>query len=285
MQTTINTQILDRQAANRMHAAWHSPYLHRYGAPDGRRGRLKLYLLPYAGGSASIFRNWPGHFDDSVELVGIQLPGRGSRMGERAETDHRVLVRDIADAVQGDGQCAGFALYGHSMGALLAYHVGAELARRGAGQPECLFLSGCKPPHLPREQRHVGAMSDADFLGELRRMDGTPAILLDNAELMQLLLPTIKADFMLLDSWYRELGAAPLQPDGARQPALSAPIVAMAGRRDQHCSAADIAGWRDYTDGAVEILEYSGGHFFLQGQEARVADDIRERLAMQRRGA
>ena len=271
---------LDKPHALRATPAWQSPYLHRFGAADGRRGRLKLYLLPYAGGSASIFRNWPGHFDDSVELVGIQLPGRGSRMCEAAETDHRVLVRDIADAVQADGHSAGFALYGHSMGALLAYYVALELGRRGAGQPECLFLSGCKPPHAEREQRHVAMMSDADFLEELRRMDGTPAILLDNAELMQLLLPTIKADFMLLDAWYGALAAAPRPA----QAALASPIVTMAGRRDQHCSGADIAGWADYTDAPVDALEYSGGHFFLQGQEARVAADIRERLAMQRRG-
>lgn len=274
----------DPQVGNRHRTPWHSPYLHRFSAVDGKRGRLKLYLLPYAGGSASIFRNWPAHFDDSVELIGIQLPGRGGRMRESAETDYRVLVRDIADAVQGDGQRGTFALYGHSMGALLAYAVALELARRGAGQPECLFLSGCKPPHLPREQRHVAAMGDADFLEELRRMDGTPAVLLENEELMSLMLPTIKADFMLLDRWHREL-AAGAQSAPVAQPVLSMPIVAMAGRRDQHCTIDDIGGWSGYTCGATETLEYNGGHFFLQTEEAGVAGDIRERIDMQRRGA
>jgi len=269
----------DIALANRMHAPWHSPYLHRFGVPDGQRGRLKLYLLPYAGGSAAIYRNWPGHFDDAVELIGIQLPGRGSRMMESAETDYRVLVRDIADAVLSDGAQSGFAFYGHSMGALLAYYVALELARRGASQPDCLFLSACKPPHLPRERRYVAAMSDADFLEELRRMEGTPAMLLENVELMQLILPTIKADFMLLDHWYRDLGPAP-----AVAP-LSTPIVAMAGRRDPHCRPDEIDGWREHTGGAFDTLQYSGGHFFLQSQEARVAGDVRERLDMLRRGA
>ena len=269
---------LEQHIESRLHAPWHSPYLHRFSAPDGKRGRLKLYLLPYAGGSPSIFRNWPALFDDHYELIGIQLPGRGSRMREHPETDYRVLVRDIADAVQGDGHRGRFALYGHSMGALLAWHVAVEVARRGAGQPECLFLSGCKPPHMAREQRHVAAMSDADFIEELRRMDGTPAVLLDNAELMELLLPTIKADFMLLDRWHRALGAAPATP------VLSTPIVTMAGRRDQHCSVEEIEGWRAYTAGTVECLQYSGAHFFLQSQEAQLVADIRERLDALRSG-
>ena len=270
---------LDQQFASRLQAPWHSPYLHRFSAPDGKRARLKLYLLPYAGGSTSVFRHWSTHFDDEVELIGIQLPGRGARMRESAETDHRVLVRDIADAIQGDSQRGGYALYGHSMGALLAYHVALELARRGAGQPDCLFLSACQPPHMARAPRDVAAMSDADFLEELRRMEGTPAVLLDNAELMQLMLPTIKADFMLLDSWHRQLGTAP-----ASAP-LSVPIVAMAGRRDRHCTPDQIAQWGDYTAGATDTLVYNGGHFFLQNQEAALVADIRARLAMQRSGA
>lgn len=256
-----------------------SRYLLRYGTPDPQRARIKLYLFPYAGGSAAVYRNWPRHAGAGHDLVGIQLPGRGHRWHEPAELDYRVLVRDISDAVLADRQHARFALYGHSMGALLAHHVALELARRGAGQPECLFLSGCKPPHLPRERRNVARMSDADFLDELRRLEGTPALLLDNAELMQLLLPTIKADFMLLERWYGDLGPAPARPP------LSVPIVGLCGRRDQHCSAADIAGWQAYTLAAMETLEYSGGHFFLHQQEAQVVAEVRDRLDMMQRGA
>ncbi|MFL6676289.1 MAG: thioesterase II family protein [Massilia sp.] len=255
-----------------------SRYLHRYGAPEPGRARTRLYLFPYAGGSAAVFRNWPRYFDAGVDLVGIQLPGRGSRLLETAETDHRVLVRDIAEAMLADGHPGRFALYGHSMGALLAYHVALELARRGAGQPDCLFLSGCKPPHLARERRNVARMSDADFIEELRRLEGTPAILLDNAELMQLLLPTIKADFILLERWYEQLGPAPAVPP------LAVPIVGMSGRRDQHCAAADVKGWQAHTRAAMESLEYSGGHFFLQSQEAQVAGEVRQRLDMLQRG-
>lgn len=255
-----------------------NPYLQRYGKADPARVRTTLYLFPYAGGSAAVFRQWPRYFDDSYDLVGIQLPGRGSRLLEPAEIDYRVLVGDIADALVADRRHARFAIYGHSMGALLAHRVALELQRRGAGQPDCLFLSGCKAPHLARPRRHTAAMSDADFLDELRRLEGTPAALLENAELMQLLLPTIKADFMLLDRWYDDLAASP-------RAELALPICAMSGRRDIHCSRADVEAWQEHTHGPLESLEYSGGHFFLQSQEARLVGDIRERLDMLRRGA
>jgi medium-chain acyl-[acyl-carrier-protein] hydrolase len=273
---------IDTHPTPRAPAPARSALLHRYaGAPAGAhpaRVRTRLYLFPYAGGSAAVFRQWPAYFDDSHELVGIQLPGRGSRMLEPAETDYRVLVRDIADAIVQERHPARYALYGHSMGALLAHHVALELLRRGAGQPDCLFVSGCKPPHLARAPRAVAAMSDAEFIDELRRLEGTPAALLDNAELMQLMLPTIKADFILLDRWYAALAPTP-------QPELSLPICGMSGRRDIHCSRADIDGWQAHTHGTMETLEYNGGHFFLQTQEARLVGDIRARLDMLRRGA
>lgn len=265
-------------SATRPAASTHNPYLHRYPGAAPRQMRTRFYLFAYAGGSASIFRQWPAYFDDSYELVGIQLPGRGSRMGAAAETDHRVLVREIADAVAAEQQPATLAFYGHSMGALLAHHVALELLRRGLRQPDCLFVSGCKPPHLARTPRRIAAMSDADFINELRLLDGTPAALLDNAELMQLMLPTIKADFMLLDDWYGALAPVP-------QAELALPIYAMSGRRDAHCSREDIEGWQAHTLATLETLEYNGGHFFLQTQEAKLVADIRTRLDMLRRGA
>ncbi|MEO7497448.1 MAG: alpha/beta fold hydrolase [Massilia sp.] len=256
-----------------------NPYLQRFGEAHAGRVQCKLYLFPYAGGSAAVFRQWSGYFEAGVELTGIQLPGHGSRMMETAETDYRVLVRDICDAILDDCGATRFAMFGHSMGALLAHYVALEMAQRGASQPECLFLSGCKAPHLPRERRDAARMSDADFVDELRRLDGTPAQILDNAELMALMLPTIKADFVLLDRWYEDLGPAPASP------ALSVPIIGMSGRRDIHCTDTDIDAWQSHTHGPLETMQYSGGHFFLQSQEARLVADIRERLEMFGRGA
>jgi medium-chain acyl-[acyl-carrier-protein] hydrolase len=242
----------------------------------GKKSRMQLYLFPYAGASAAIFRGWAARFDDRFELIAIQLPGRANRFSEPPVTCHRQLFEEVTDAIVERMAeriaAARFAFYGHSMGALLAFEVTLELARRGARQPECLFLSGRKPPHLPVTRVPVKHMSDVDFLDELKRMEGTPPELLANNELMRLLLPTVKADFALLDGWHANQDPSPARP------CISLPIYAMAGRRDNHCRPEQASGWQDYTRGPSEVLEYNGGHFFLQSHEAQVTRDTCERL-------
>lgn len=246
-------------------------YLHRFAAPAAR-ARMRLFLFPYAGASATVYREWPAAFDARCELVALQLPGRGSRLAEPAHVDHRILVEEVADAVRDGAQDAPFAFFGHSMGALLAHRVACEFARRGLPQPQCLFLSGRKAPHLPVARTPVAHMSDDDFVAELRRLDGTPPALLENAELMRLLLPTVRADFTLLDRWHRD---APERPPAA---ALTVPIHALAGRADPHCTPAEAAQWRHYTRGPFEALTYDGGHFFVHGDRRRLVADVRARL-------
>jgi len=247
-------------------------YLFPLRSGGAKKSRMQIFLFPYAGASAAIFRGWAARFDDRFELIAIQLPGRANRLAEPPLTDHRQLFEEVTDAIIGRLGAARFAFYGHSMGALLAFEVTLALARRGARQPECLFLSGRKPPHLPVTRVPVEHMSDGEFLDELKRMEGTPPELLANEELMQLLLPTVKADFALLDGWHAKQYAWPARP------CISLPLYAMAGRRDTHCRPDQASGWQAYTRGPSEVLEYNGGHFFLQSHEAQVTRDTCERL-------
>ena len=249
-----------------------SAYLHRFGRPPAARVAMRLFLFPYAGASATVYRDWPDAFDARYELVALQLPGRGSRLGEPAHVDYRILADEVADAVRDGANGARFAFFGHSMGALLAHRVTCEFARRGEALPECLFLSARKAPHLPVKRAPVAGMTDAEFVAELRRLGGTPPALLKNVELMRLLLPTVRADFALLDSWHRD---APPRPPTAP---LTVPIHALAGRDDPHCGPQDAVEWRHYTRGAFEMVTYDGDHFFLHGDRARVVADVRARL-------
>jgi len=248
-------------------------YLFRYDPPI-LKPRMRLFLFPYAGGNALVFRDWPQYFDAHHELIGIQLPGRATRWREQTITQPERLTHQVADAIEENSDGARFVFFGHSMGAMLAFHVAEELIRRGTQAPEALFLSGRKALHLPVEKRRdTEAMSDEAFLGELRRLDGTPQALLDNEEMMKLMLPTIKADFTLLDNWQDLL---PETPPGKLL--LCCPIFALTGRRDRHCSHEQAAQWREYTHGTFESLEYSGGHFFIHSHQRQVVTDVRERM-------
>jgi medium-chain acyl-[acyl-carrier-protein] hydrolase len=249
-----------------------SHYLHWLSKRNDQRLRMRVFLFPYAGGSASVFKDWSAYFDDRYELIAIQLPGRGSRLGHPVVEDFNLLVQDIADAVCLGAGATKFVFFGHSMGALLAHAVANELARRRQPLPECMFLSGRKAPHSPGKRHPVSSMTDEDFMNELRSLGGTPEEVLADPDMMRLMLPTARADFALLDHWYMQAPSAPPVPS------ISMPIYAMAGRRDVHCSPEDSAQWQFYTHGVFELLEYNGGHFFIHKVQSRVIADVRHRL-------
>lgn len=233
-----------------------------------QRPRLKLFCLPYAGGSASVYRQWPAQLEPRIEVLALQLPGRGARLSEPPCADLMALADQVADAVRQEAAGVRFALFGHSMGALLAFEVTRRLAAQGRQLPECLFVSGRNAPHTgPGVQRRRRDMSDADFVEELRRLEGTPGDVLDNPELLALLMPALRGDFALLEDWV-------LHPSAP----LDVPVVALAGRGDPHVGVETMQSWSDWTRERFELLTYGGGHFFIHDDERRVVRDVSDRL-------
>ncbi len=242
-----------------------SPWLVRF--QETPRPALRLFCFPYAGGSASLFRSWCGALDPRVEVIGIQLPGRGLRWEEAPAVDFSLLASLVTDAIAGAAGSVRFGFFGHSMGALLMFEVARRLQAQGARLPECMFASGRPAPHLPPQRQREPLMSDADFVDELRRLEGTPSEILDNPELLAMLMPMIRGDFALLDNWR-------FQPS----PALDVPLFALAGRSDPHVSVDSAAAWAQWTRTNFELMTYSGGHFFLHEQERRVVRDVSDRV-------
>jgi len=256
------------------HGTWLVPPAPTPCDPQGRplnkpqnRPKWRLIAFPYAGGSATVYRNWPARLGESIDLLALQLPGRGARFAEAPISDFSHLVRAVADALQARPQTLPTAFFGHSLGALLAFEVACELAARGAPQPQMLLLSGRAAPAagLPTVLREC--RTDADFIAELQRLQGTPREVLDAPDLLALLMPTIRADFALLHSWRARPGAV-----------WDGPIVALAGRRDPHVPLAAVDAWAGHAGGRFERLNYAGGHFFLHEQEREVVRDVALRL-------
>jgi medium-chain acyl-[acyl-carrier-protein] hydrolase len=230
------------------------------------RPALRLFCFPYAGASAGVFRRWGAAIDPRVEVLGLQLPGHGARLAEAPFDDFELMVRCVADAVMAAASGTRIALFGHSMGALLAFEVACRLREQGGRLPECLFVSGRSAPHLPPARlRTLG--SPADFVDELRRLEGTPPEILDNAELLELLMPAIRSDFALLDRWRH----VPVPP-------LPIPLVAMAGRGDAHVALETVDAWSQWTRARFERITYSGSHFFVHERELQVVRDVSSRL-------
>jgi medium-chain acyl-[acyl-carrier-protein] hydrolase len=216
--------------------------------------RLRLFCFPYAGGGASIFRAWGRQLPQTVEVCAVQLPGQGGRLLERPFTRLAAMVEALAPALAPLADRP-FAFFGHSMGAMVAFELTRLLRREGRPLPAHLFVSGRRAPQVPTEPPTYD-WSEADFLAELRRLNGTPQEVLEHEELMRLLLPQLRADFEVVQT-YRY----------TPEPPLDIPVSVFGGVNDCGASREMLAPWAEQTTGPFTLQMLPGDHFFLHGAE------------------
>jgi medium-chain acyl-[acyl-carrier-protein] hydrolase len=233
----------------------------------GAQRRVRLFCLPYAGGSARSYLPWCRPLADIAKVVPLELPGRGERIRELPCAEMQPLLDDLLPRVitQADGP---FALFGHSLGAAIAYELCHRLQERHGLKPLRLFASAHRAPHLPLRERRITHLSDDAFTAHLRQLGGTPAEAFDSPELMRLLLPVLRADFALSESYGR--------PDGAA--ALDCPITAFGGTRDPDVSVAELSAWQHHTNSRCQVRMFDGDHFFLTTAQAALVQALREEL-------
>lgn len=214
--------------------------------------RRRLICFPFAGGGASAFRLWPTDLPPDVEVLAAQLPGRERRHGEPPLNDCAEVVSALVTALV-PLLDRPFAFFGHSMGAVLAFEVTRRLAAQGLAQPAVLAVSARRAPHLAGTKPPIHDLPDDRFIAELSTFQGTPQAVLDNAELMELLLPALRADFRLIET-YRP-GPGPER--------LDVPLWAVGGHDDGEASSEQIQAWSAHAAGSFETAMFAGGHFFL----------------------
>lgn len=222
--------------------------LHSQGAEPPA---CRIFCFPYAGGAASVFKAWPLHLPASWEVCAIQLPGRGFRLRERPQERLIPLARDVAAAI-GDKLDLPFVFFGHSMGALLAFEVARQLRSLGATRPLHVVVSAHRPPDTPQGRRPIHDLPDADFLDELRRLDGFQDEILENFQVLELILPILRADVAACETYVFSPGES-----------LDCPIFALAGSNDAEAPAGLAPGWARHTTGGFGMAVLPGGHFFL----------------------
>ena len=226
---------------------------------------LRLFCFPYAGGGASIYRSWASRLS-MVELLPVQLPGRETRLKEAPYTNARSLVRAMGQALLPYFDRP-FCFFGHSMGALLAYEIARRAGREGWTEPLHLFASGRRPPHVPGKPPLLHDLGREELLARLRGLGGLPPEVAEHEELMDLMLPLLRAD-LRSDETY-----AP-----ATHPPLSCPITALAGTSDENADREAAARWGELTTGPSRVVEIEGGHFFVQQAAGAVAETVARTL-------
>lgn len=232
--------------------------------PGASDGRLRLFIFPNAGGAASMFRLWRGALGDTIEVCPVLLPGRESRLRETPFTRMEPLVAALDDALQ-PFLTEPFAFLGHSMGTSVAYELTHRLRARRGPEPRALVLAGRRAPHRVQNRDPVYDKPDADLIDHLRELGGTPEEVLASQELMSLILPMIRADFGLVETY---------QPDLSRPP-LDQPLVVYGGADDEDTPIEELEAWRELTRGGVRAQILPGGHFFLHEDRQRFLDLLR----------
>jgi medium-chain acyl-[acyl-carrier-protein] hydrolase len=229
---------------------WLQTFRPREAAP------LRLFCFPHAGGGAQTFRSWPDSLPEDLELCAVQLPGREVRLREKPYADVHALARALCPALA-PALDKPFMLFGHSMGALIAFETARLLQEQFDLTPERLIVSARVAPQLPPPRPPINSLPQAQFIEALRRMNGTPAQILDDADMMASLAPMLRADFALHEEYqYRP------------EPRLHCGVVAFGGLRDPEAGRAGLDAWRAVTDGSFSLRMVPGDHFFLHSAQS-----------------
>ena len=230
------------------------------------QARLRLFCFPYAGGGASIFRGWPESLPASVEVCPVQLPGRERRLRERAFTRMTPLVQEIAKAMTPHLDKP-FAFFGHSMGATVSFELARYLRRDYGLEPEHLFVSGRRAPQIPDTDPPTYHLPEEEFVEDLRQLNGTPTEVLEHTELLGLLLPLLRADFELIQT-YRYIA----------EPPLDCPISAFGGLQDDEEGRNLLEGWKEQTTAPFALHMFPGDHFFLHSSQGMLLQTLSREL-------
>ena len=228
--------------------------------------RIRLFCFPYAGGSAQIFREWQDELPGEIEVSPVHLPGRGRRSREEPFSELLPLAEVLADALLSHLDKP-YALFGHSIGAIIAFELARVLRRKGGPLPLYLFVSGCRAPQFTFTRHRTYDLPVAELIRELRRLNGTPETILESPEMLQFFLPLIRSDLQMVQTY-----------SCVAEPPLSCPISAFGGLQDVEETLEMLSAWREQTTASFHFQMFAGDHFFLRSEQSDLLQAISQQL-------
>jgi medium-chain acyl-[acyl-carrier-protein] hydrolase len=227
---------------------------------------LRLFCFPYAGGGSITFHHWGAELPDGIEVCAVKLPGRESRLSEPPFARIAPLVRALAEGLS-PYLDRPFAFFGHSLGGLVSFELAHELLRQQRPAPVHLLVSAMRAPHIPATDPGIHNLPTPAFIERLRDFQGTPEAILNNRDMMDILMPALRADFAI----------SATHTHSAKAP-LACPITAFCGLQDALVSEAALRAWQSYTRSTFTIHTIAGGHFFINTKRSEVLEKIRQTL-------
>ena len=227
-----------------------------------------LFCLPYAGGSESIYYKWKNHLHTSIQVVPIELKGRGKRFNEFFYESLEEAVDDIFENIKDKIVDDDFAIYGHSMGSLLAYELYYKISELNLRKPKHIFFSGYKAPSIIREKENIYTLPNYDFMKKVMELGGTPEELMNNQELLQIFIPIIRSDFKILETYnYKE-----------REEKLQCDVSILNGKQDS-INLEELLAWKHHVCRGFKVYNFDGNHFFINSNAENITSIINTTLA------
>lgn len=227
---------------------------------------MKLFCLPYAGGSENVFHSWLLHLNPNIQLQPVPLKGRGTRFSEEYYSNVDEAVNDIFENIK-DQLNNDFAIFGHSMGGLFAYELYYKIRRSEIKPPKHLFFSGYKAPYLPKKKKPIYNLPDNEFKRKIIDLGGTPMEVINNQELFDLFLPILKNDFKIVDQYIHHQKESKINSD----------ITVFYGE-DDIIDKQDVLAWKNQANKNFKLYKFKGGHFFINHEIDKVVSIINKTL-------
>ncbi|MFN8008646.1 MAG: alpha/beta fold hydrolase [Terriglobia bacterium] len=229
---------------------------------------MQLICFSYAGRGASVYSTWAKLLSPSVTIRAVQLPGRENRFSEPCIKRISDLMPELVKALQ-SRLTQPFALFGHSMGALICFELARELRRQNLPEPVHLFLSAHRAPHLPDPYPPIAHLSEEEFVEEVqRRYGGIPEPVKQSKELMEIMIPVLRADFEMLEN-YQYVMEEP----------LFCPITVLGGFEDFETTDAELEAWQLHSRKVFDLKLFPGDHFFLQTSQSELLGFLNKKLS------
>lgn len=229
--------------------------------------KIKLFCLPYAGGSALFFTKWKIYLHHSIELWPLEMAGRGGRYREPLPESLQEVVEDIAGRINHLAGTSVYAIFGHSMGSIIAYELYYKLKQMNLQSPLHLFFSGRKPPHIAHNTKIVHLLPDAEFKAEISKLGGTPPEIFENEELFNIFLPILRADYKMVETYGFTRKESPINCN----------ISILNGKADDQ-QIDEINEWSGHAAQNCRFYMLEGGHFFIHDNAAKVVSIINNTL-------
>lgn len=232
--------------------------------------RIKLFCLPYAGGSALVYSSWKNLLNNRIELHPIELAGRGRRSKESFYESMEEAIDDLYSGIEKELDGTDFAFFGHSMGSVLVYELIYKIKQLKKQTPVHAFFSGRYPPHVKKKKEFFHKRTDAEFLKEIRRVGGTPDEFFENSKLLELFLPILKADYKIIENYNYSTKSEKFAFD----------ITVFNGCKDDMVKLEDLEEWQEVTKMNCNVIEFDGGHFFIFEKKKNIVSIINDTICI-----